>query len=79
MPAYTSEADFVAKMMETTNAIFGIFEVVKLDKAKTRNRSIKAGQAALALRLTPCKERSCGQWWIWNLQCLQNENPIQIA
>lgn len=32
--SYSSEADFVAKIVEATNAVFGIFEIVILDESK---------------------------------------------
>lgn len=40
---YSGKADFIAKVVETTNAVLSVFVVVVLDKAKPRNRQCHEG------------------------------------
>jgi hypothetical protein len=55
---YACKANFVTKMMESTNAILGIFKVVILDESKSVMVSV--GQHDM-VELTPCTCWTCDQ------------------
>ena len=55
---HSSEANFVAQEVKSTNAILGVFEVVILDEAKAKANQLKLQGREKGKPLTLCRSLS---------------------